>query len=67
MVDAMKNCDNDPKVILSIAKTFWKDKKVEKARKWIERSLALDPNLGDSWAVYIRFIEEVIILHFLAL
>ncbi len=59
IVDAMKKCENDPWVVLSIAKLFWKDKKLTKARDWMERSLALNPNIGDSWAVYWKFIKEV--------
>lgn len=34
IVDAMKKGENNPYVVLSIAKIFWKEKKIEKARKW---------------------------------
>lgn len=34
IVDAMKKGENNPYVVLSIAKIFWKEKKYEKARKW---------------------------------
>lgn len=56
IVDAMKKGENNPYVVLSIAKIFWKEKKIEKARKWLERSLALDPNIGDTWTFYWKFI-----------
>jgi pre-mRNA-processing factor 6 len=56
IVDAMKKGENNPYVVLSIAKIFWKEKKYEKARKWMERSLALDANIGDTWAYYWKFI-----------
>ena len=58
IVDALKQCDNDPLVIVSVAKLFWKDKKYEKAKKWFERGIALDPNNGDIWAFYWRFLFE---------
>lgn len=32
LVGALKQCENDPLVILSIGKIFWKEKKMEKAR-----------------------------------
>ena len=53
----MKHNDNDPYVIIAVAKLFWKDKKCEKARKWLERAIALAPNIGDSWIYYHTFIE----------
>jgi pre-mRNA-processing factor 6 len=33
-VDALKKCDNDPYVIVAVARLFDKDRKYEKARKW---------------------------------
>ena len=58
IVDALKHNDNDPYVIVSVAKLFWKDKKFEKAKKWFERAIALDPLVGDSWAYYYKFIND---------
>ena len=34
IVDAMKKGENDPYIVLSIAKIFWKEKKLDKALKW---------------------------------
>jgi len=31
-VHALKRCDDDPHVILVVAKIFWDDRKIEKAR-----------------------------------
>ena len=58
IVDAMKKGENDPLIVLSIAKIFWREKKMDKARKWLERSLALDPTIGDTWAYYWTFVYE---------
>jgi len=53
--DAIKKCPDDPHVICSIASLFAIERKKEKARKWFERSVVLNPNLGDSWAKYYAF------------
>ena len=58
IVAALKNCDNAPLVLTAVAKLFWKEKKLEKAKRWIERAVALKPKLGDAWAYYMRIVEE---------
>ena len=57
-IDALHNCDNDPHVILAVARIFVRDKKVEKARKWFQRACELNPRLGDAWAYYYAFEVE---------
>ena len=54
-VDALKRCDNDPRIIASIANLFWQDRKVDKARSWFNRACTIDPDFGDHWAAYYRF------------
>ena len=54
-VDALKRCDNDPRIIASIAALFESDRKVDKARSWFNRACTLDPDIGDHWAAYYRF------------
>ena len=54
-VDALKRCDNDPRIIASIANLFWQDRKVDKARSWFNRACTIDPDIGDHWAAYYRF------------
>jgi len=53
--DAIKKCPDDPHIIVSIASLFAIERKQEKARKWFERSVVLNPDLGDSWANYYAF------------
>eukprot|EP01015_Nassula_variabilis_P018439 TRINITY_DN3004_c0_g1_i8.p1 TRINITY_DN3004_c0_g1~~TRINITY_DN3004_c0_g1_i8.p1 ORF type:complete len:185 (-),score=57.91 TRINITY_DN3004_c0_g1_i8:74-628(-) len=57
-VDAMKHLENDPHVVLAVAKLFWKEKKYEKARKWLERVIILNPKFGDGWAYFYKYIQE---------
>lgn len=53
--DAIKRCPDDPLVISAVASLFASERKNEKARKWFERAVVLDPDLGDSWAKYYAF------------
>uniref|UniRef100_A0A6B2KXN3 PRP1 splicing factor N-terminal domain-containing protein n=1 Tax=Arcella intermedia TaxID=1963864 RepID=A0A6B2KXN3_9EUKA len=54
-VDALKRCDQDPHVILAVAKLFWQNRQIEKARMWFNRALGVDPDFGDAWAASYKF------------
>ena len=54
-VERAERCDNDPRIIASIANLFWQDRKVDKARSWLNRACTIDPDIGDHWAAYYRF------------
>lgn len=54
-VEALKRCDNDPFVIMAVAQLFEKDRKVGKARKWFDRAVSINPQLGDAWSNYYAF------------
>lgn len=56
--DALEKCRDDPSIIVSVGKLFWRDRKHEKARKWFERAIALNTKIGDSWAYYYEFLAE---------
>ncbi|KAI3852397.1 hypothetical protein MKX03_018877 [Papaver bracteatum] len=53
--DALKPCNNDPHVIAVVAKMFWHDRKLDKARSWMNRAVNLAPGTGDFWAMYYKF------------
>lgn len=57
-LDALKKADNDPHVVLSVARLFWKDRKFEKAQKWFDRAVLLSPDLGDAWAWFYAFLLD---------
>ncbi|XP_048590658.1 pre-mRNA-processing factor 6 [Nematostella vectensis] len=54
-VDALKRCEHDVHVLLAVAKLFWSERKVSKARDWFNRAVKLDPDFGDAWAYFYRF------------
>eukprot|EP00980_Cylindrotheca_fusiformis_P017965 scaffold5707_cov112-Cylindrotheca_fusiformis.AAC.4 len=52
---AIKRCPESPLVICAVASFFASERKTDKARKWLERAVVLDPDQGDSWARYYLF------------
>lgn len=54
-VDAMKKCEHDPAVLLAVAKLFWAERKLQKAREWFTRTVKLEPDLGDAWVYFYKF------------
>ena len=62
-VDALKKCDSSPAVITAVAWIFLRDGKLDKARKWLSRAIALDPDAGDSWIVLYAVELEDVRLH----
>nr|CAH7767016.1 unnamed protein product [Callosobruchus chinensis] len=54
-VDALKKCEHDPNVLLAVSKLFWSERKISKCREWFQRTLKIEPDLGDAWAHWYRF------------
>ncbi|XP_018318977.1 pre-mRNA-processing factor 6 isoform X2 [Agrilus planipennis] len=54
-VDALKKCEHDPHVLLAVSKLFWSERKITKCREWFQRTLKIEPDLGDAWAYWYRF------------
>ncbi|KAJ7873267.1 PRP1 splicing factor, N-terminal-domain-containing protein [Mycena olivaceomarginata] len=46
---------DNPVIICTVARLFWAERKIEKARQWFGRAVATDPDLGDSWAWWLKF------------
>ncbi|KAL7639680.1 UNVERIFIED_CONTAM: hypothetical protein RMT77_010183 [Armadillidium vulgare] len=53
-VDALKRCQDDAHVVLAVAKMFWMDGKKNKAREWFNKTVKIDPDFGDAWALYFK-------------
>jgi len=54
-VDALKRCHDDPYVIAAVAGLFWQDRKIDKARNWLSKAVAIEPDIGDFWAQLYKF------------
>ncbi|MFH4975700.1 hypothetical protein AB6A40_002409 [Gnathostoma spinigerum] len=54
-VDALKKCEHNAEVLLAVAKLFWTERKIKKAREWFQRTLKIDPDFGDAWAYFYKF------------
>lgn len=53
--DAIRKCENDPLVIISVARLFFIERNVDKARNWFEKAVKINPDLGDAWAWLLKF------------
>lgn len=53
--DALKKTNDDANIITAIARLFWTDRKIEKARTWFERAIKANPDVGESWAWWYKF------------
>ena len=56
--DALRKAADDPLIICTVARLFWAERKIEKARQWFERAIKLNPDLGDIWAWWWKFEKE---------
>mmetsp|Transcript_16806 Transcript_16806/g.47133 ORF Transcript_16806/g.47133 Transcript_16806/m.47133 type:complete len:150 (-) Transcript_16806:1740-2189(-) len=56
--DAIKRSPEDPLVITAVASLFVSERKYPKARKWFERAVTLNPDIGDIWVKYYMFEKE---------
>ncbi len=56
--DALKRCDQDPLVICTVARIFLVDLKIDKAKRWFQRAVAIAPENGDLWAWNYKFLLE---------
>lgn len=54
-VDALKKCEHDSHVLLAVSKLFWSEQKISKCRDWFNRTVKIDPDLGDAWAYFYKF------------
>lgn len=54
-VDALKKSAEDPIIICTVARLFWAEGKIEKARQWFQRAIATDSDRGETWAWWLKF------------
>ena len=54
-VDALRKCEADPLVICTVARLYWSDRRIEKAREWFEQAVSAGLDLGDGWGWWLKF------------
>lgn len=53
--DALRKASDDPLILCTVARLFWSERKIEKARQWFERAISANHDLGDIWAWWLKF------------
>jgi pre-mRNA-processing factor 6 len=53
--DALKKAADNPLVICTVARLFWVERKIEKAREWFARAVKAGGTIGDVWGWWLRF------------
>ena len=56
-LEAIKKVDNDAVLFVTVARIFWGERRIEKAATWFEKAVLQDPDIGDTWAWYLKFLE----------
>ena len=40
------------------SRLFWSERKITKAREWFLRTVKIEPDLGDAWALFYKFEQQ---------
>jgi len=48
----------DPVLYVAVARMFWDERRLEKAQDWFEKALVQEPDYGDAWAWYMKFLDR---------
>jgi len=62
-LDALKKSNDNPLIICTVARLFWAERKIEKARQWFQRavpprqddSTETGADIGDLWGWWLKF------------
>ncbi|WPH00289.1 pre-mrna-splicing factor prp1 [Acrodontium crateriforme] len=58
ILEAIQKADNDPILFVTAARIFWGERKLEKADAWFQKAVVLDPDYGDTWAWWYKFLVQ---------
>lgn len=56
---AIELCENDPYLLIVVAREFWRMGKTSKAKTWFQRSIQVNPDNGDAWIWYYKFLKSL--------
>jgi pre-mRNA-processing factor 6 len=57
-LEAAKLVGDDKFLFTTISRIFWAERKLDKAVTWFEKAILVDPDWGDSWAWYYKFLSQ---------
>ena len=57
-LEAIKAADQDPVLLVTVARIFWGERKLDKAMSWFEKAIVVDSDLGDAWGWYLKFLIQ---------
>ncbi|KAL6704148.1 U4/U6 x U5 tri-snRNP complex subunit Prp1 [Coniothyrium glycines] len=57
-LEAIKKVEQDPQLFVVVARIFWGERRLDKAATWFTKALVLDPDYGDAWVWYYKFLEQ---------
>jgi pre-mRNA-processing factor 6 len=55
---AVKKVETDKHLFVAVARIFWAERRLDKAMQWFEKALVVDSDYGDSWAWYMKFLNQ---------
>lgn len=58
IIEGVKACENDAFILITVGKDFWQNGKFSKAKIWFERAIKRDPDNGDTWIWFYKFLSE---------
>ncbi|CAI6335516.1 unnamed protein product [Periconia digitata] len=56
-LEAIKKVEQDPLLFAVVARIFWAERRLDKAATWFTKALLLDPDFGDAWVWYWKFLD----------
>ncbi|KAL1310971.1 hypothetical protein AAFC00_001191 [Neodothiora populina] len=57
-LEAIRKVDNDPILFVTVARIFWGERRLDKAATWFAKAAVLDPDQGDTWAWWYKFLLQ---------
>ncbi|KAJ2922650.1 hypothetical protein H1R20_g14434, partial [Candolleomyces eurysporus] len=57
-VDPLKKSSGDPLIVCTVARLFWQERKIKKAREWLRRAVKVDKDIGDVWGRWLKFEKQ---------
>ncbi|KAK4613391.1 Pre-mRNA-splicing factor prp1 [Fulvia fulva] len=58
ILEAIQKVENDPILFITAARIFWSERKLDKADTWFQKAVILDPDYGDTWAWWYKFLLQ---------